>query len=328
MNDTDGAPSSGRSRPGLVARVRRTIEQRRLIEPGQLVLVACSGGPDSGALVAALARLSPSLGLRLHVASVDHGLRPDAGRDVAVAQQQATSLQVPFTPLAVTVGAGPSVQAQARAARYTALAELAQTLGAARIATGHTADDQAETVVMRMLRGAGMRGLCGVSPQRGDGVVRPLIDCRRAEVAAFARAHLPAVADDPTNRDGRFERVRVRREVMPLLEREDAGVVGHLGQLRDEAEELLVWLDRRAAACLEKLGSGRRLTPSAEDRDAPWCVQLLRLWVEREAGVQLGRAHLQQLRAALTASAEVWLPGGHRVLSRGDGTLALVTSPD
>lgn len=294
-----------------------------MLSRGDLVLVACSGGPDSAGLLVALTQLSEPLGIRLHAASVDHGLRASASQDVRVAERQAESLGVAFTGLRVVVPEGPSLQAQARKARYNALRQLAESIGACRIAVGHTADDQAETVLMRLLRGVGLRGLRGVLPARDDGVVRPLIDCRRDAVAALAQSRLSSIACDPSNQDPRFERVRLRQELMPLLERERPNLVTHLCDLRDEADEVVAWLTGQAAARLDTLGPGPRLALSEEDKVAPWCGQLLRLWVAREAGVELGRAHIQQLRAGLLAPAEVWLPAGFCVRADGNGALVL-----
>ncbi|MDD9936967.1 MAG: tRNA lysidine(34) synthetase TilS [Myxococcales bacterium] len=308
----------------VVARVRRTILERGLIEPGMRVLCACSGGPDSAALVVVLSRLASELGFELEAASVHHGLRPEAGRDVAIAREQALAVGVAFHPLRVEVAGGESVQAAAREVRYRALADLAGEIGAARIATGHTRDDQAETVLMRILRGAGLRGLAGVQARRKDGVVRPLIDCRRVEVAAFARASCPRVADDRSNRDPRFERVRVRRDLLPALEREDSAVVEHLAELAEEAGAA-----REALADLADA-----LLPQDEDAEtidlsklvaAP--VAVLRVGLQRlleaRTGLAVGRSHVTELARALTHGGEVWLPGGWVGRCSGDGVLEL-----
>ncbi|MDD9942146.1 MAG: tRNA lysidine(34) synthetase TilS, partial [Myxococcales bacterium] len=139
----------------MLARVRRTLTERDLLAAGDAVVVACSGGPDSAALLAVLARLAPEFNLTLHAASVDHGLRQGAAADVEVARAQATRMGVPFHALRAHVPHGASVQGQARSARYAALSDLGASLGAACVAVGHTRDDQVETVLMRLLRGAG-----------------------------------------------------------------------------------------------------------------------------------------------------------------------------
>src|SRR5439155_1077618 len=138
---------------------------------GEHLLVAVSGGPDSTALLAALAQLAPGRGLGLTAAHVDHGLRGAEGAAEADAVAAlATRLGVPFVRRAVTVPAGPDLEARARRARYQALARVAQEVGARRIVTGHTQDDQVETVLLRLVRGAGRRGL-GRGAGRGLGAV-------------------------------------------------------------------------------------------------------------------------------------------------------------
>src|SRR5512142_114461 len=187
----------------FVRAVLGTARRRRLFGPPDVVLVAVSAGPDSTALLGALAALRDR-GELAGVAAlhVDHGLRPGGAEDAACAAAACARLGVPFESVAVRVTAG-NVQAEARRARYAALRAAAARSGASRIATGHTRTDQAETVLLRLLRGAGARGLAGIPPRRGS-IVRPLIDRSRAEGIAFcARAGL-AWRDDPTNATPRF----------------------------------------------------------------------------------------------------------------------------
>jgi tRNA(Ile)-lysidine synthase len=309
----------------VVARVRRTILDRGLIAPGVRVLCACSGGPDSGAMLVALTRLSTELGFSLEAASVDHGLRAGAAADVEVARQQAGAAGVPFHALRVRVPEGPSLQAQARLARYRALLDLAASLGAGRVATGHTVDDQAETVLMRLLRGAWLPGLRAIDPSRPDGVVRPMIDCERAEVLTFARQHCPALARDPSNDDSRFERVRVRHVLLPALEAEDPAVRRHLAALADDARQAQEALVQTALELLPGLDvriEGDETIDLSPLLKAPTAIRQAALgWLcERWTGRPPGRAHLQQLDRALSSPGEVWLPGDRLVLGAGDGT--------
>ncbi len=198
------------------ASVLGTLRRRRLLGPGDAVLVALSAGPDSTALVAALAALRDAGEVgALHALHVDHGLRPGADEDAACAAAACARLGVPFARTRVNVGAG-NVQAEARRARYAALRAEAERVGAAFIATGHTRTDQAETVLLRLLRGSGARGLSGIPPRRGA-IVRPLIDRSRDEGLRFlADAGLPW-REDPTNATPRFARNRVRHALWPAV---------------------------------------------------------------------------------------------------------------
>ncbi|HEY3191116.1 MAG TPA: tRNA lysidine(34) synthetase TilS, partial [Solirubrobacteraceae bacterium] len=187
-----------------------------MLAGGETVLVAVSGGADSVALLHLLLTLSPELALRLHVLHVDHGLRPDSHRDAAFVGQLAARLGVPAEVARVTVPPGGSLEAAARAERYAALDAHARRIGADRIAVGHTVDDQAETVLMRMMAGAGVRGLAGIPAMRGR-VIRPLIATRRADLVALLQAAGLSWIEDPSNRDPRFLRNRIRHELMPVL---------------------------------------------------------------------------------------------------------------
>lgn len=303
----------------IVARVRRTIRERALFEHGARVLVACSGGPDSAALLHVLDRLAPPLGLSLAAASVDHGLRVDAARDVEVARALAAGLGIPFTPLRVTVApAGPSVQAKARRARYGALLAEARRVGASALAVGHTLDDQAETVLGRVLRGSGVSGLAGIEPRREDGVVRPLIDCRREDVLAYAARHALPVTRDPSNDDARYERVRLRTDVLPVLTAEDPRAVQHLAQLADDARALRDWVRAAADALLVAAkvegGLDADLLLAAP---APVRVEALSVWARTLTGAPTGRAHIASLEQTLKNRGESLLPKGWLVrLSR------------
>jgi tRNA(Ile)-lysidine synthase len=218
----------------------------------ETVLVAVSGGADSVALLHLLLTLAPELSLRLSVLHVDHGLRPDSERDARFVLGLAARLGVPAEVARVTVPAGGSLEAAARAERYAALEAHARRLGAARIALGHTADDQAETVLMRMLGGAGVRGLAGIPPRRGR-IIRPLIETRRAAlVAALEAAGLPWI-EDPSNRDPAFLRNRIRHDLLPALSRGYGGDVS-------------VTLDRLARMCRETVNAIERVARRELDR--------------------------------------------------------------
>jgi tRNA(Ile)-lysidine synthase len=323
------------------------------LAPGDLVLVACSGGADSLALAAALAFTAPRLLLRAGGVTVDHGLQPgSADRARAVATRLTTLGLDPVVCTTVTVpgpagssrpGAGndryQGPEAAARAARYQALEAAAESTGAVAILLGHTLDDQAETVLLRLARGSGARSLAGMPDRRGR-YLRPLLPVRRtATLAACAALELPAW-DDPHNADPRFTRARVRHEVLPVLESVlGPGVAEALartaGQLRDDADVL----DALARADTEQADTQRADTggagagpadPASPARlSAVWLAGLsaaIRTRVLHGAAVAAGcpagsltAGHVQQLDALVTGwRGQRWvdLPGGVRGFRR------------
>src|SRR5450755_2845367 len=172
----------------MLSTILRTIATRALLRPGDRVLVAVSGGPDSMALLHVLWEARARLGVTLEVVGVDHGLRPEAARELDLVRARAEALDLSFVRLAVDVAGerrgGVSLQDAARRARLGALAALADARGARRVALGHQADDQAETVLFRILRGTGLRGLAGIPYERAP-FVRPLLDVRRTEILRY-----------------------------------------------------------------------------------------------------------------------------------------------
>jgi tRNA(Ile)-lysidine synthase len=238
----------------LAAAVERTLRRHAMLAGGETVLVAVSGGADSVALLAVLAALAPAWRLTLHVLHVDHGLRPDSAADGEHVRALGARLGVPVHVERVQVGPG-SVEAAARAARYAALEAWADRLGADRIAVGHTADDQAETVLMRALGGAGVRGMGAMRPVRGR-LIRPLLELRRQALRdALAGEGLDWI-EDPTNRDPKFLRNRIRGELLPLLAAAwDGDVVPALAGVARRSRETIDALDRAAAAELARLAA-------------------------------------------------------------------------
>jgi tRNA(Ile)-lysidine synthase len=238
----------------LAAAVERTLRRHAMLAGGETVLVAVSGGADSVALLAVLISLAPAWHLKLHVLHVDHGLRPDSGDDARFVRALGARLGVPVDVEPVQVGSG-SVEAAARAARYAALEAWADRLGADRIAVGHTADDQAETVLMRVLTGAGVRGLAAIPPARGR-IIRPLLEQRRQALRDALVAEGLDWVEDPTNRDPKFLRNRIRHELVPLLAASYAAdIVPALADVARRSRETIVALDRVAAAELARLAS-------------------------------------------------------------------------
>ena len=241
--------------PSLAA-VRRAV--RRVLaplEPGAVVLVACSGGADSTALASAAVVEGHRAGLRVVGVTVDHGLQPGSAE---VAERVVTALAEmgvdETTTARVTVagdsGLGP--EAAAREARYAVLTQVAEHHGAALVLLGHTLDDQAETVLLGLARGSGGRSLAGMRPAF-DGFARPLLSVRRDDTVTACQVEGLPVWEDPHNADPGYARVRVRRRVLPVLEDElGPGVTEALARTADALREDTELLDSLAAAALDE----------------------------------------------------------------------------
>lgn len=260
-------------RPPAVARVLErvatTVREHELLLPGETVMVAVSGGPDSTCLVHALVELRRLLRIGVEVFHFDHRLRRGSEADASYVARTAARLGLPFRPAraATRPEPGESVEDWARRARYAALALAMREAGASKGATGHTLDDQAETVLLALLRGGGLDAVAGIAPAQGD-VVRPLLEVTRAEVEAFCRAKRLRPRTDPTNRDTRLLRNAVRLRVMPALERAvgrdvRTTIARTAGVLRRDAELLRRMAAEATAELLEDTPEGSRL-PAAE----------------------------------------------------------------
>jgi tRNA(Ile)-lysidine synthase len=220
--DPDGAAAAADG-PGAASDPASALAATGLA-PADLVLVACSGGADSLALAAALAFEAPKAGLRAGGVVIDHDLQPGSASvaESVLATMAGLGLDPPLSVRVSVAGrdeqAGyPGPEAAARSARYAALDRAAAEAGAKAIMLGHTLDDQAETVLLRLARGAGARSLAGM-PARTGRYLRPLLGLRRAETAAACAALGLKPWDDPQNADPAFSRVRVRHELLPQLE--------------------------------------------------------------------------------------------------------------
>ena len=262
-----------------------------MLRGGEAVLVAVSGGSDSVALLDVLGVLRESLGLTLTVVHVHHGLRPEADAEAEGVRRLCERLGVACHVERVTVRRAPpwdGLEAESRRARHAALERVARVIGAARVATGHTADDQAETVLMRLLQGAGPRGLGGIAPVRGL-LIRPLIETRRPEIEEYLGGRGLTWAEDPSNRDVRFLRNRIRHDLLPFMaELTGASVVDALGRSAAAARAVVADLEERARAELAHLatrdGAGWSLDVGAlAERPIELAAEVL-----RQAAVLLG----------------------------------------
>jgi tRNA(Ile)-lysidine synthase len=239
------------------------------------VVVACSGGADSLALLA----LAVDAGLDPIAVHVDHALRPESGAERSFVEQAATRLGAGFAARLEPVAPGANLEARARAARYRALEAVRSTVGATAVLTGHTADDQAETVLLNVLRGAATDGLAGIPPRRGR-LARPLLGVRRAETRAICRARDLCPIDDPMNADPAYRRVFLRREVLPVLERSARrDLVPVLARQAEVLRAESDLLDRLARDALRDLGGPSPRAKEMAELPVALARRVIRQWL-------------------------------------------------
>jgi tRNA(Ile)-lysidine synthase len=233
---------------GLLDAVRRTVERYGMNLRHPLVLV--SGGPDSVALLRAVV----SLGGEPAVLHVDHGLRGEQSlEDADFVRELCARMEVACEVRHLRLEGSSNLQERAREERYRLAEEVADDLGLLTIAAGHTADDVAETVLMNLARGSGLRGLAGIPPVRGR-VQRPLIEATRREVLQYLRALDQPFRTDPTNLTGKYARNRVRLEVLPVLQDLYPAAARNIARAASLAREDLEALEDLATAALENRG--------------------------------------------------------------------------
>ena len=331
----------------LITKVRATIQKQGLLHPDETVVVAVSGGPDSLCLLHVLRQLQGDLGIALHVAHLDHGLRgEESAADAAFVARLARDWGLPATVEAADVRAVQQVQRlsleeAARYVRYAFLARVAAAVGTTTVAVGHTADDQVETILIHFLRGAGLAGLRGmlpvqemaVRPLRADlapseeaaapiRLVRPLLAVTRAEVEAYCAEHGLTPRHDRSNEDESILRNRLRRRLLPALETYNPNLRATLLRaahaLADDyaylqADVARLWpalAQETADAVAFDLAAWRGLPPALQRH-------LLREAVARRQGgwQDVGAGHMEKALAVAgkRVGAQVMLPGGLRV---------------
>ena len=292
------------------------------------VIVACSGGADSLALAAAAVHVAPG---PVYGVVVDHGLQEASAERAGRTAAQLTELGATRADVvAVEVGTAGGPEAAARAARYAALRSTSQQHGDAPVLLGHTLDDQAETVLLGLGRGSGARSLAGMSGWDPPWC-RPLLRVRRATTRAACEAAGLAVWDDPHNADPRYTRVRLRQEVLPLLEDVLAGGVAPAlartaAQLADDDAALTATADRRLRDVVDGDGALDAVGLAA---DAPAIRRrVLRAWLARGGITELSDAHIRAVDALVAAwrgQGAPALPGGLEVL-RAHGRLRVAAA--
>jgi tRNA(Ile)-lysidine synthase len=236
-------------------KISRTLTDYGMVAPGDFVVTAVSGGPDSICLLDCLNALSHEFRITLVVAHFDHGLRPhEDPAETSFVRGFAESLNLPFVANASPPEISPkgSEEEQARTARYEFLEDVRRQTGAHRIALGHTMDDQAETVLMRLLRGSGTSGLAAIPPVRGKSIIRPMIRVCRREVLAYLAARHLNYRMDSSNTGTRYLRNRIRLELMPLLTNYQPRLVERLANTADIVRADDECLDSIAVAWIDE----------------------------------------------------------------------------
>ena len=314
----------------LHQRVRRTLDRHALCPPGSAVLVGISGGSDSVALLFVLRDLAENGRFTIAgLAHLNHGLRPTADRDEEFCREVAERLRLRIVVQKEDVkgyarGRNLSVEDAGRRIRYDFLEQAADALGADRIAVGHTQDDQAETFLLKLIRGAGLTGLAGIRPRRGR-VIRPLLDVSREDLRSYLIEHGERWIEDESNEDLGNPRNRIRHKVMGELNCAAGGsvrapIARAAGLIREDAE----WLDevsnRLYLTVAEPSADGVTIEAAALLREPPPLQRrvLLRALRAVSDGREVGLDHVEAAMTALmksTGGAD--FPGGRLELRRG-----------
>lgn len=297
-----------------------------MLNNGDRVLAGVSGGPDSVALVHTLHAIGRHYQIEVGIAHLDHGMRPEAAaQEAALVQRLAQRLDVAchLDRIQAPKRVG-NLEAQLRERRYVFLEHTATTHGYTKIALGHHAEDNAEAVLMHLLRGSGIRGLAGIPPVRGNRFIRPLIACRRHAILEYLARHDLPYAHDPSNDDVRFERNRIRRQLIPMLQQNyNPGIVPTLNRLAALCFDETIWFSSYLAPLLDEIivTSETKMTLSVDRltmHPMPIQRRLIRAALRRWQGDvrRIGAHHIETVIQTLLkgdAGRRLDLPGGLQV---------------
>jgi tRNA(Ile)-lysidine synthase len=329
-----------RRRSELEEEVRKTIQKFEMLRAGEHVLVGVSGGADSMALLHVLTRIAPDMGLTLTAAHLNHGVRgAESDADQEFVAETCRRLGVRLVAERARFGStGANFEERARRARYDFLRRTAIEAPAHKIAVGHTMNDQAETVLLRLFRGSGADGLSAIHPVVDGTLVRPLLYCTRDQVITYLRSAGATWREDASNQDISYRRNRIRHELIPLLARHyNSGIVRTLAREADLSRETAGFLNRSAR--IEYTRLLRRSRPGEVTLDVPELRitdPALRKWVIRQAlrdasgsiaGIAAG--HIESVLRLLKKDAggrTIQLPGG-RTVSQEFETLRICSAP-
>lgn len=323
----------------IIAETKNTILKHSMLSRGEGVLVGLSGGPDSVCLLVMLDRLRGHFGINLYASYVDHGLRPgETPAEIEFCTRLCLSLNIPFSVKSVDVKSfvkerGLNKQEAARELRYKALNEAAHKAGASRIALGHTADDQAETVIMRLLRGAGTLGLSGIPPVRKN-IIRPIIGIERKEIERFLDTEKIGFLIDSSNLKDKYMRNRIRSTVMPALKGLGPDMALTIARTADLFREEDNYLELQVTKALMKL-IGRKtdtaielLVSPLERMDKALLRRIIRRAVSAVEGLRgISFIHIEALLGLVKsgqAGDRLYLPRGVRAI-KGYSTLTITS---
>lgn len=307
--------------PTLAGEVLSLCQTKALLIAGDRVILGVSGGPDSMAMLRILAQIAPQLGISLVVAHVDHGLRPsEAPGEEALVRDQARALgldcEVTHLELrAYAKAQGTSIEEAARDLRYAFFETMARAHAASKIAVAHTADDQAEEILIRLIRGSGRNGLSGMSLLRDGHIVRPLLTTSKARLLSYLRDKGIPFATDSSNRDRRYLRNQIRLDLLPALARFNPNIKQTLRQtaaiLRDEDTLLASLVEEAYPLCVQE-GRGTNGAACATLACAPFnrqAIAIRRRLIERllhGLGAKGGYAQIEQLTTAASKARGQW----------------------
>ncbi|MEW6117004.1 MAG: tRNA lysidine(34) synthetase TilS [Nitrospirota bacterium] len=329
----------------LLDHIKNTLRKYAMLSHGDIVLIGLSGGADSVCLLVVLDRIKAEYGITLSAAYIDHGLRPDeTPREIAFCSALCSALGVPFFTQAIDVPSyarekGLSTQEAARELRYRALETIARKRGATKIAVGHNADDQAETILMRLFRGSGPAGLSGIPPVRRD-IIRPLIEIERSAIDDFL-AHsspdtirhlsMPYVIDS-SNLKHYYLRNKIRHVLMPVVRSINRDIVKTLSRTADIFRDEERYFDLQVTKALMRLITNKTderielfLAP-LEAMDTVLLRRVLRRAVDEIKGLRgIGFVHIEDIATLVKkgiSGDRIYLPKDLRAI-KGYSTLLL-----
>jgi tRNA(Ile)-lysidine synthase len=248
----------------LEIQVRKTLQRHKMLASGESVLVAVSGGADSVALLLCLHKLAPELNLTLSIAHLNHGIRgPEGDADEEFVRHTSELLQHPFYSETINVkqqadSTRQNLEELARQTRYDFLQRTARRIGAAKIAVGHTLNDQAETILFRLIRGSGIEGLAAIHPIVAGLLIRPLLECSRDSILDYLKQRGSSHREDSTNKDVHYARNRIRLDLLPYLQKHfNPQVVSTLAQEAFLTREAWSFIESEAMRAFENLDCRR-----------------------------------------------------------------------